>query len=342
MLYAFKRLALGLGLIVLASAILLFTDRGGRRSTTVLASAPGQPLSKKWHLGFIELNRVLDVEEAEAGVLEGLRDAGLVEGRDFEKTIRNAQGDMATVNGLIDAAVADSDLLITFSTPTLQAAMQRAQNLPIVFTYVADAIAAGAGTSDTSHRPNVTGVYMLPAYDAMLPLIRSYLPNVRVLGTVYVPAEVNMVSQLKVMEKAVKAAGMELKVMAANSSADVGDAAMALVASHVDAICQLPGNLTAAAFPSISLVSRQSRVPVFAFQSSQVRAGAVLAVARDYHASGADAAKLAARIMRGESPAAIPLISFAKTRLVVNPGAARALGLEPPALVMQRADEIVK
>jgi len=339
--HSLKRLALGIGLIVVAAAILLLTDRGGRRGMAAAAS-PGQTLSKRWHIGFIELNRVLDVEEAEAGVLEGLRAAGLVEGRDFDKTIRNAQGDMATVNGLIDAAVGDSDLLITFSTPTLQAAMQRAQHLPIVFTYVADAIAAGVGTSDTSHRPNVTGVYMLPAYDAMLPIVRSYLPNAHVLGTVYVPAEVNMVSQLRVMEKAVKAAGMELKVMAANSSAEVGDAATALIASHVDAIVQLPGNLTAAAFPSIALVSRQSRVPVFAFQSSQVRAGAVLAVARDYHASGAEAAALAARVMRGESPAAIPLVSFARTRLVVNPAAARALGLEPPAAILQKADEVVK
>ena len=280
--------------------------------------------------------------EAEQGVLEGLRDAGLVDGRDFDKTIRNAQGDMATVSGLIDAAVADSDLLITFSTPTLQAAMQRAHSLPIVFNYLADPVAAGVGPSDTSHRPNVTGVYMLPAYDVMLPILRSYLPNAHILGTVYVPAEVNMVSQLKVMQRVVQAAGMELKVMAANSSAEVGDAALALVASHVDAICQLPGNLTAAAFPSIALVSRQSRVPVFAFQSSQVRAGAVLAVARDYHASGVEAAKLAARVMRGESTAAIPLVSFSHTRLVINPSVTRALGLNPPRAILDKADEIVK
>ena len=64
----------------------------------------------------------------------------------------NAQGDMATVSGLVDAAVGDdADLLITFSTPTLQAALQRAKRLPVVFNYVADPIAAGAGTSDTAH-----------------------------------------------------------------------------------------------------------------------------------------------------------------------------------------------
>ena len=236
---------------------------------------------------------------------------------------------------------ARSDLLITFSTPTLQAALQRAKRLPIVFNQVADPIAAGAGTSDTAHLPNVTGVYFIGAYDLMMPLIREYLPKARVLGTVYVPAEVNMVAQLAVMQKAVAAAGMELKTMAANSPSEVGDAALALAAAHVDAICQLPGNLTASAFPSIAKVSQQARMPVFAFQSSQVRAGAVAAVSRDYYESGREAGRVAARVMRGESPAGMPFIGFAKTKLIVNVAAAKAMGLTSPAHIVAKADEVV-
>src|SRR5262249_19299282 len=135
-----------------------------------------QRLSKTWRLSLIELNRVADVEEAEQGVREGLKEAGLVEGRDYRYSIKNAQGDMPTVSGLIDAAARDSALIITFSTPTLQAAMQRVKQLPIVFNYVADPIAAGAGTSNESHLPNVTGTYLMGAYDQMLPMIRTYLP----------------------------------------------------------------------------------------------------------------------------------------------------------------------
>ena len=68
---------------------------------------------------------------------------------------------MATVSALIDAALSEhADLIVTFSTPTLQAALQRARSVPIVFTYVSSAVAAGAGASDTDHLANVTGVYM--------------------------------------------------------------------------------------------------------------------------------------------------------------------------------------
>jgi ABC-type uncharacterized transport system substrate-binding protein len=332
---------------LLGEANVVVDESGVRRKDGKAAGAPATaaskaPLTRKWRVSLIELNRVLDVEEAEKGVLDGLAAAGLVAGRDFEPTVRNAQGDMATVSGLVDAALTEgADMLITFSTPTLQAALQRAKRVPIVFNYVADPIAAGAGTSDTSHAPNITGSYLMGAYDKMMPIIHAYQPRAHLLGTVYVPAEVNMVSQLEVMRAAVRAAGMELKAIAANSTSEVGDAALALVSAHVDAICQLPGNLTAAAFPSIAQVSQRSRVPVYAFQTSQVHAGAVVALARDYYDSGKQAAGLAARVMRGESPAGMPFVGINTIKLVVNVGASKTMGLTPPASIMSKADEVV-
>jgi putative tryptophan/tyrosine transport system substrate-binding protein len=93
----------------------------------------------------VEFNNVLDVEETEDGILARLR-SQLVKGRDFEVKIGNAQGDMATLTSLVDSALADrADMLITMSTPTLQVALRRAQRIPVVFTYVASAVAAGAG-----------------------------------------------------------------------------------------------------------------------------------------------------------------------------------------------------
>lgn len=334
---------------VAADATVLVDDKGIRRKDAVertgtsrgIGTPAGRP-TKTWRVSLVQLNQTVDVEESEKGVLDGLREAGLVENRDFTTSVRNAQGDMATVSALVDAAVSEqSDLIITFSTPTLQAALQRAKGIPVVFTYVADALAAGAGKSDTDHAPNVTGVYLIGAYKEMMPLIRQVQPGARQLGTVYVPAEVNMVSQLAVMERATRDAGMELKAIAANSAAEVQEAALALVASRVDAICQLPGNLTASAFPSIAQAARRARVPMFVYQTSQARAGAVLAVARDYYESGRESAKLAARVLRGESPAKIPFAGLSLTRLLVNPAAAREAGLTIPQTILDRADEVV-
>jgi ABC-type uncharacterized transport system substrate-binding protein len=318
---------------------------GVHRRTGPAATKPtaaNRPLSKRWRVDFVQLNQTLEVEDAERGVRQGLQDAGLVEGRDYEARVRNAQGDMATVSTLIDAAVTErADLIITFSTPTLQAAMQRTKSIPIVFNYVADPVAAGAATSDTQHAENVTGVYLIGAYAGMLPLIKAVRPGVRTLGTVYVPAEVNMVSQLAGLRRAGQEAGLEIRAVAANSTAEVADATLALIANGIDVLCQLPGNLTVSAFPSIVQAARQARMPIFAFQSSQAAAGAILTLARDYYDSGREAAVLAARVMRGESPARLPLSGFSGTRLIVNPGAAQAAGLTIPPDLVARADQVI-
>jgi len=325
---------------VLANADVVVDETGVRRKA--VAANAHAPLKKKWRIDLVMLNRLIETEEAERGVIDGFKESGLVEGRDFERATRDAQGDMATVGGIIDTAIVNgADMLITFSTPALQAAMKKTRRVPIVFNYVADPIAAGAGTSLESHLPHVTGSFLVAAYEPMLSIVRTFLPRVHTIGTVYVPAEVNMVVMRDAMEKAAKEAGLELRAVAANSAPEVGEAAVALVAAGVDAIVQLPGNLTAAAFPSIAQVARRSRVPMFGFQSTQAKHGAVAVVARDYYDGGREAAHMAARVMRGESPATIPFVGIAKTRLLLNLTAARELGLTPPPALVSKADELL-
>src|SRR5881275_3751 len=165
-------------MVVAASAILLLSDLQHRER-----GARARAANHKWKLYLVQYNDVIDVREAQNGVMEGLAESGLVDGRDFEVEILNAQGDMATVSALIDAAVtANADMLITFSTPTLQAALRRAQNMPVVYNYVASGLKAGAGKSNTDHAPNVTGVSLLPANDEALSILRSHFPALRRLG----------------------------------------------------------------------------------------------------------------------------------------------------------------
>ena len=338
MLDAVRRVALSLAVVAAASVILLVSDLQHRERSARAA------LAKKhlWKIYFVQYNDVIDVKDAEAGVSEGLREEGLVDGRDFEVKILNAQGDMATVSALIDSAVTSgADLLITFSTPTLQAALRRAQNVPVVYNYVSSGLKAGAGKSNTDHAPNVTGVSLLPANDEALALLHTHFPSIHRLGTLYCPAETNMVNAKIALDASAKRAGFEVVYVPAETATDVPDAAAALMSRDIDAVLQIPGNLTASAFGSIGEAARRAHVPVFAFQKSQAIGGAMVVVARDYRESGRHAAHLAARIIRGENPKKIPLEDFGKTSLIVNLDAARALNLSlPPALVRSAKDVI--
>ncbi|MGH9675449.1 MAG: ABC transporter substrate-binding protein [Bryobacteraceae bacterium] len=300
--------------------------------------------SKTWNVHIIALNNVLDVEESERGITQGLKEAKLEAGRDYRVTMRNAQGDMATLNSLVDATVAErADLLMTLSSPTLQAALTRVQGkLPIVFTYVANPLLAGAGRSDRDHLPNVTGVYVVGAYEDMIGLLRRCMPRVRKVGSLFVPAEVNMVYNKEVLAKAAAKAGLELVAMGVATSSEVPDAAAALVGRGVEALCQIGGNMTAASFGGIAQAARRARLPVFAFQQAQAREGAAVVLARDYFDAGREAAHLAARVMRGESPASIPFQPYTKTKIFVHAGAARAAGLTIPADLLAKATEVIR
>lgn len=332
-----KRLLVGVMLILLASAVLLVSDWGRRESHGSVAG-----VKKKWVVNLLEYVNVGDSEESEKGIMDGLDKAGLVEGHDYEMTVRNAQGDMSTLNALVDAALtARADLLMTLSTPTLQVTIRKAPQLPIVFTYLADPITAGAGRSYTDHLPNVTGVATGSATEELLALLRECLPNARRIGTIVVPSEVNTVYNRDQLVLEARKLGIEVVSVPASTSSELPDAALALCNMKIDAVCQVAGNLTVTGFTSIARAARASGLPSFGFMSAGVEQGAVAVVARDYYDGGVEAAQLAVRIMRGESPASIPLQLLRKNKIILNLKAARAIGLTVPESIVRKADKVI-
>lgn len=329
-----KRLASGAGLILLACSILLLSDISRRVSTTSRGA-------KQWKIYFVLYNDVLDSEQAMEGVRTALRE-NFAEGRDYEIKVLNAQGDMTTVSALIDAAVSDNtNLIVTFSTPTLQAAIRRAGKTPVVYAYVANGLFVGAGRTETDHLPNITGVNSEAADAEMMKLLRKYFPSYHSLGTLFVPSEANMVYQLGKTEKAASAFGFEIVSIPVSTATEVPDAAAALASRHIDAIVQIPGNLTVSAFSSISEAANRAHLPIFAFQQGQVRQGALLALARDFHDSGHASGLLAVRVMRGESPRNIPIERYSQTSLVVNLDSARKLHMQLPQALIESAQEVI-
>ena len=328
-----RRLALGIALIGLASLALVLSETAPRPS--------GEP-TRRWKLDLLRYVTTVDVEEAERGIRRGLADSGLVEGRDFAMKVRSAEGDMPTLGTLVDAAMGEgTDMILTLSTPTLQAALRRSRGVPIVYTFISDAILAGAGKTLTDHLPNATGVPTGGGYDEMLSLVREILPAVRRVGTLLVPAEINSVRSTELFREAAARAQLEVVVVPANTAADVSDATLAMLAAHVDAVVQVPSNVTIAGFATISRAARRAGVPAFGFLSGDLANGAAAVLARDFLDAGHLAGTMAARIMHGESPANIPITPIQRSTLRVSVDSARAVGLTIPAAVLARAVEVV-
>lgn len=327
---------------LLKSADVIIDDSGVHPRQAAAEEKVATAPSKLWKVDILEYVDVADSEDAQRGVRDGLKKSGLVEGRDYALQVRNAQGDMPTLTTLADAALSSgADLLVTLSTPTLQAVLQRARNIPVVFTFSADPIGAGAGKSNVDHLPNVTGVPTVGPFEELADLIQECLPGVKRIGALFVPAEVNSVYYKNRMEETAKARGLELVTLPVNTSTDIADTALSLCTQNIDAISQFGSNLTTVAFASISNAAARARIPLFGTLSGNIADGAAVVIARDYYDAGVNTGLMAARIIRGESPASMPFEPVTATKLYVNLDAARKQGFEIPAALLQRADKVI-
>jgi putative tryptophan/tyrosine transport system substrate-binding protein len=301
------------------------------------ASGPANPSGKKWKIALVVYNETPPTEQTLAGMKDAWRRSALVEGKDYELKLRSAQGDIAAVSGILDAAVTDgADIIVPISTPPLQVAAQKVKRTPIVFGLVANPMIAGAGKSYTDHLPNVTGIAVLAPVAAALDLVQKHFPAYKRLGTLFCPAEANSVDLKEALEAECRKRGITLEVVAANTASELPDAALALVGRPIDAILQLSDNLTSGGFTAITKAARQVKKPLISMNSTTVPLGSAVSLGRDYHNGGEAMVGMLEQVMRGESPASIPFALPPKIVYAASEENARAVGMTlPPELLRE-------
>ncbi|MDD5272820.1 MAG: ABC transporter substrate-binding protein [Methylovulum sp.] len=309
-------------------------------SATTSPTAPAKALDHPWKIKRMLYVESPPAEEALHGIDDGLKAAGLQAGRDFVLNDASAQGDMSLLSGLADAAGSDgTELLITLSTPTLQTVLHKLKKIPIVFTFVANPIVAGAGTDDTHHLPNVTGVYTLAPFQEMVALLKEYFPKLQRVGTLFTPGEDNSVYNMDVFEKAATGQGLSVVKMPVNSASELPNAALAMASQPIDAWVQILDNPIVSGFTALTQAATRAKKPLFTFTESGVKQGAAIAYSMDYYQAGSDAALKAADIMRGKRPADIAFSKPSKIRLIISEAHAKALQLPLPAELVNKADQ---
>lgn len=313
---------------------------GTDQDATVAGAARGKPV-----VAIIRAADWMGREWSEDAIKLGLRESDMEDGRDYEFKISSAQGDLATLPSLIDAALdAKVQVIVTLQDATLQAAVQRVKGVPVVFNLLSDPFSAGAGTSDSTHLANITGVYSPgfgdPEQAKRVELIKRVVPKVRTIGVLFSPEEELSVVFKDRMTKAAGRDGLRVTAVPVSSVGEVGDATRSLCSQKVGAI-ELFGNAAHAGFASLIKVARECSVPVFSPSPFEVLQGAIAAFYPDFQEGGVEAGKMIARVLRGESPASIPFHRLQTTKLVVNEGDAGKMGITLPPDVVKQADSVV-
>ena len=185
----FSRLILGLVLIFGASAVLLMSDLSSR-----VSGGKGAGLPK---VSILQHASQAVLDEGARGMIQGLAEGGFVEGKSVVIRRYSAEGDAGTSNTIArQMANGDDDLLLTVSTPSLQAVANanRTSQKPHVFGLVSNPAATGVGISKDNpleHPAWLAGYGTLQPVEEAIRLAREMNPDLKRIGTVYNSSEAN-------------------------------------------------------------------------------------------------------------------------------------------------------
>ncbi len=330
---------LSLGVLVLAALIGFFwwSNRG---------NAP--PVEKKYYIGI--LVRGSGYEAAVEGYRRKMKELGYEEEKNIVYDIRfvSAKEDLApAVAGFLKEGV---NLIHTYSTPATQVAYRATKDMPhpvpVVFGSVGDPLLAGVVRDFGHPGTNVTGVSSLSTETTAhrLELLREINPGARRIAMPHTAPENGDLAADKSVQIAKDTAlklGIQMTFFPVRVKEDNNPAAQRILRKNIDGMIVGGDSLVWGSIDVYIAQSIKERIPFAAFDLSQVQKGALLGFGPDYAVSGEQSAILTNQILRGRSPAEIPVEVPHKLLLMVNQKTARAIGISLPDAFLKKADRII-
>lgn len=279
-------------------------------------------------IGIVQLVEDPQLDLARRGVIEELAAAGFVESDSFGIVYRNAQGELGHLPLILDRFRARHvRLVVTIPTPSTVAAVKAIKDIPIVFTVCSPPDEVGIPAST----PNLYGYYNPLNLDPFLALIRECIPDIRRVGHVYNPAEINAVFAGGRLTRACARAGLRLEQVTVANVNDAPAAVQSLAGRGAQCIVVSADNMLYSGLAAVKL-------PVFVTDPCIVGNGAALGYGLDYYEWGSLSGRIAAQLLRGERPAEPIVRPDTDYRLYANRRACEEQGLVLPETVASRVD----
>lgn len=281
------------------------------------------------------------LDDVERGIMDVVRESGLA----VEFDLQNANGDVnAAAQIAAQYRVKAVDVAVAIATPMAVSFAATLKTTPVVFATVTDPVSAGLVDTLEHGRGNVTGMS-----DA-IPTVRHIVEFARIagletLGYIYTSSEANSVSSLELVRQGCREAGIELVTQSITQSAEVKQAAEALV-GRVDGIYLTTDNTVFSAIASLVEVFGRAGKPIFSGDVTAAREGGIfMASGFNYYKAGRATGEIVVRILGGEDPASIPVRLMTEpsdSDLLVNLDVAAACGIQIPQEYLQTASMVIQ
>ena len=282
-----------------------------------------------------------------ASFMDELRKLGWVEGRNLRIDTRwGIPADPDSMHRFARELVAlQPDLILSQSTPATAALLQETRIIPIVFAIVADPVGSGFVASLARPGGNATGFVVTESSlgGKWLELLREIAPRVTRVAALFNPA---MAPYAEYYLKPFKAAAPSFAVEAIAAPVRDRSKLASILATQArepnGGIIVMPDAFTNTYGAEITALAARYGLPaVYPFRYF-TEFGGLLSYGVDQADNFRRAATYADRILKGAKPAELPVQAPVKFELVINLKTAKALGLDVPALLQQRADEEIE
>ncbi len=275
-----------------------------------------------------------------AGLRDGLRALGYVEGRDVRIDLRSGGGSETELAALAaKLATLKPDVIVAYQTPSATAAKRATATIPIVIE-AGDPVGTGLVASLARPGGNITGLdggtAVLGAKN--LELIRELLPAARRVAVLANAPDPFSKPFVKHIQDAAPEEKIELKIAMLRSDDEIDGALTEVEHWRADAVIvqpSLPHGRTAR-------LALRHRLPAVAPSIAFAKAGGLLSYSADLPALYRRCAVFVDKILKGRKPADLPVEQPTEYRLVVNLKTAKALGLTIPQTLLTRADDVIE
>ncbi len=294
--------------------------------------AGGKKDDGKIKIGVIQLVEHSALDANYKGFVDGLAEAGYVDGQNIVISYDNAQGEQANCVTIAQKLINNrSDLIFAIATPAAQAVANLTSNIPVLISSVTDPESANLVKSNTLPGTNVTGTSDLTPCAAQIQLLKKLIPSAKTVAMLYCSSEQNSIFQINLAKAECDAQGLKYIDATVSNSNEIQQVVQSLV-GKVDAIYAPTDNMIAAGMATVAQVANENGIPTICGESGMCQAGGFATYGVDYYELGKQTAAMAVRILKGEAkPAEMPIEYLEKCTFEYNAETAAKLGITIPA-----------
>jgi putative ABC transport system substrate-binding protein len=308
-------------------------------------SAAGQQPSKVWRIGQVLVSTPERAEILANALEQSLADVGYVQGRNIVLLTRFASPQPDKVEETILSLVPQIDLLVVWSTMGGMAAKKVGSSVPTVFLSVGAPVKDGLVQSLAHPGGNMTGITFeasTETYGKRLQLLKEIIPGLKHVAVLGAVGDVNVGFAMTSFDRVAPELGITLVSVNIRSAGDLEATFARMKESRAEALIVIAGALTYTVGTQIADLALATHLPsCFAFKEI-VMAGGLMSLGPDLVALAGPAAAQISKIIRGSSPADIPVEQPTRYELYINLKTAGLLNLTIPQSILARADEVIE